>query len=102
MQECYIPEESRSIHHLNAKALRIVDLKTLDTQALLNSANSALDFVQKRPKFFATIFFVDFLSKLRMLRTAWITLRGPTKIEPFFILHIPAYMNQSPDHSHYY
>lgn len=46
----------------------------------------------------------NFLSKLRILHTTcqWITLRGPTKIEPFFILHIPAYMNQSPDHSHYY
>ena len=59
MQECYIPEESRSIHHLNAKALRIVDLKTLDTQALLNSTNSALAFAQKRSNFSATIFFVE-------------------------------------------
>ena len=48
MQECYIPEESRSIHHLNAKALRIVDLKTLDTQALLGPANLTLIFNEKR------------------------------------------------------
>ena len=44
MRECYIPVEPRPIRHPNAKALRIVDLKTLDTEALLGPAN----FNQKR------------------------------------------------------
>lgn len=47
--------ESSSIHYLKTKlcvgctkGFEIVDLETLDTQALLDPADTTLDFVQKR------------------------------------------------------
>lgn len=55
MQEFYIPTESSSVHFLKSKlcvgctkGFEIVDLETLDTQGLLDPADSSLDFVQKR------------------------------------------------------
>ncbi|PWN37923.1 CNH-domain-containing protein [Meira miltonrushii] len=54
-KEFYIPTESSSIHFLKTKlcvgctkGFEIVDLETLDTQGLLDPADSNLDFVQKR------------------------------------------------------
>ena len=54
-KEFYIPTESSSIHFLKSrlcigctKGFEIVDLETLDTQGLLDPADSSLDFVQKR------------------------------------------------------
>lgn len=54
-QEFYIPVESSSIHYLKTKlcvgctkGFEIVDLETLDTQALLDPSDSSLEFVQKR------------------------------------------------------
>ncbi|KAG9019185.1 RHO1 GDP-GTP exchange protein 2 [Tulasnella sp. 427] len=54
-KEFYIPTESSSIHFLKTKlcvgctkGFEIVDLETLDTQGLLDPADPALDFVQKR------------------------------------------------------
>ncbi|KAH8116525.1 CNH-domain-containing protein [Phellopilus nigrolimitatus] len=54
-REFYIPVESSSIHYLKTKlcvgctkGFEIVDLETLDTQALLDPSDSSLDFVQKR------------------------------------------------------
>lgn len=54
-QEFYIPTESSSVHFLKSKlcvgctkGFEIVDLETLDTQGLLDPADSSLDFVQKR------------------------------------------------------
>lgn len=51
----YIPTESSSVHFLKSKlcvgctkGFEIVDLDTLDTQGLLDPADSSLDFVQKR------------------------------------------------------
>jgi hypothetical protein len=55
-KEFYIPTESSSVHFLKSKlcvgctkGFEIVDLDTLDTQGLLDPADSSLDFVQKRP-----------------------------------------------------
>ena len=55
VQEFYIPVESSSIHYLKTKlcvgctkGFEIVDLDTLDTQALLDPSDASLDFVQKR------------------------------------------------------
>lgn len=55
VQEFYIPTESSSVHFLKSKlcvgctkGFEIVDLETLDTQGLLDPADSSLDFVQKR------------------------------------------------------
>ena len=54
-QEFYIPTESSSIHFLRSKlcvgctkGFEIVDLETLDTQGLLDPADTSLDFVVKR------------------------------------------------------
>ncbi|GAA6046552.1 hypothetical protein JCM3770_006205 [Rhodotorula araucariae] len=54
-KEFYIPTESSSVHFLKSKlcvgctkGFEIVDLDTLDTQGLLDPADSSLDFVQKR------------------------------------------------------
>lgn len=54
-KEFYIPTESSSIHFLKSKlcvgctkGFEIVDLETLDTQGLLDPADSSLDFVQRR------------------------------------------------------
>ncbi|PAV20204.1 CNH-domain-containing [Pyrrhoderma noxium] len=54
-REFYIPVESSSIHYLKTKlcvgctkGFEIVDLETLDTQALLDPSDVSLDFVQKR------------------------------------------------------
>ncbi|KAK0548821.1 RHO1 GDP-GTP exchange protein 2 [Tilletia horrida] len=54
-KEFYIPTESSSIHFLKTKlcvgctkGFEIVDLETLDTQGLLDPADSSLDFVQRR------------------------------------------------------
>ncbi|EJD07321.1 CNH-domain-containing protein [Fomitiporia mediterranea MF3/22] len=54
-REFYIPVESSSIHYLKTKlcvgctkGFEIVDLETLDTQALLDPSDGSLDFVQKR------------------------------------------------------
>ncbi|KDE03554.1 hypothetical protein MVLG_05982 [Microbotryum lychnidis-dioicae p1A1 Lamole] len=54
-KEFYIPNESSSVHFLKSKlcvgctkGFEIVDLETLDTQGLLDPADSSLDFVQKR------------------------------------------------------
>ncbi|KAE8254194.1 hypothetical protein A4X13_0g3505 [Tilletia indica] len=54
-KEFYIPTESSSIHFLRTKlcvgctkGFEIVDLETLDTQGLLDPADSSLDFVQRR------------------------------------------------------
>ncbi|TDL23883.1 CNH-domain-containing protein [Rickenella mellea] len=54
-REFYIPVESSSIHYLKTKlcvgctkGFEIVDLETLDTQALLDPSDTSLDFVQKR------------------------------------------------------
>ena len=54
-QEFYIPTESSSVHFLKSKlcvgctkGFEIVDLETLDTQGLLDPADSSLDFIQKR------------------------------------------------------
>lgn len=54
-QEFYIPTESSSVHFLKSKlcvgctkGFEIVDLESLDTQGLLDPADSSLDFVQKR------------------------------------------------------
>ena len=54
-KEFYIPTESSSIHFLKTKlcvgctkGFEIVDLETLDTQGLLDPADSNLDFVQKK------------------------------------------------------
>ncbi|KAL5531399.1 hypothetical protein ACEPAG_4276 [Sanghuangporus baumii] len=54
-REFYIPVESSSIHYLKTKlcvgctkGFEIVDLETLDTQALLDPSDSSLEFVQKR------------------------------------------------------
>ncbi|GAA5891836.1 hypothetical protein JCM8208_002907 [Rhodotorula glutinis] len=54
-KEFYIPTESSSVHFLKSKlcvgctkGFEIVDLETLDTQGLLDPADSSLDFVQKR------------------------------------------------------
>ncbi|KZS94658.1 RhoGEF Rgf2, partial [Sistotremastrum niveocremeum HHB9708] len=54
-KEFYIPVESTSIHYLKTKlcvgctkGFEIVDLETLDTQGLLDPADTSLDFVQKR------------------------------------------------------
>jgi RHO1 GDP-GTP exchange protein 1/2 len=55
LQEFYIPFESTSIHFLKTrlcigcnKGFQIVDLKTLDTQGLLDPADESLEFVHKR------------------------------------------------------
>jgi RHO1 GDP-GTP exchange protein 1/2 len=54
-QEFYINSESNSVHFLKSriclgctKGFEIVDLESLDTQGLLDPADSSLDFVQKR------------------------------------------------------
>lgn len=54
-KEFYIPTESSSIHFLKSKlcigttkGFEIVDLETLDTQGLLDPADTSLDFVQRR------------------------------------------------------
>jgi len=54
-KEFYIPTESSSVHFLKSKlcvgctkGFEIVDLETLDTQGLLDPADSSLDFVQRR------------------------------------------------------
>lgn len=54
-KEFYIPTESSSIHFLKSKlcvgctkGFEIVDLETLDTQGLLDPADSNLDFVQRK------------------------------------------------------
>lgn len=54
-QEFYIPVESSSIYYLKtklcvgcAKGFEIVDLETLDTQALLDPSDASLDFVRKK------------------------------------------------------
>ncbi|KAJ1306998.1 hypothetical protein OPQ81_007978 [Rhizoctonia solani] len=54
-KEFYIPNESHSIHFLKTKlcvacttGFEIVDLETLDTQALLDPVDVSLDFVQRR------------------------------------------------------
>ncbi|EMD39301.1 hypothetical protein CERSUDRAFT_104516 [Gelatoporia subvermispora B] len=54
-KEFYIPVQSSSIHFLKTKlcvgctnGFEIVDLETLDTQGLLDPADSSLDFVRKR------------------------------------------------------
>ncbi|CAE6475401.1 unnamed protein product [Rhizoctonia solani] len=54
-KEFYIPNESLSIHFLKTKlcvacttGFEIVDLETLDTQALLDPVDVSLDFVQRR------------------------------------------------------
>ncbi|GAA95551.1 uncharacterized protein L969DRAFT_92682 [Mixia osmundae IAM 14324] len=54
-KEFYIPTESSSIYFLKSKlcvgtskGFEIVDLETLDTQGLLDPADSSLDFVSKR------------------------------------------------------
>lgn len=54
-KEFYIPTESTSVHFLKSKlcvgctkGFEIVDLKTLETQGLLDPADSSLDFVQRR------------------------------------------------------
>ncbi|KAI5120261.1 hypothetical protein M0805_004597 [Coniferiporia weirii] len=54
-REFYIPVESSSIHYLKTKlcvgctkGFEIVDLETLDTQALLDPKDNSLNFVQKR------------------------------------------------------
>ncbi|TDL23885.1 CNH-domain-containing protein [Rickenella mellea] len=54
-KEFYIPVESSSIHYLKTKlcvgctkGFEIVDLETLDTQALLDPSDISLDFVHKR------------------------------------------------------
>ena len=55
LQEFYIPTESSSIHFLRSKlcvgctkGFEIVDLETLDTQGLLDPADTSLDFIVKR------------------------------------------------------
>lgn len=54
-QEFYIPAESSSIHFLRsklcvgcAKGFEIVSLETLETQPLLDPADTSLDFIQRR------------------------------------------------------
>ncbi|EPQ31465.1 uncharacterized protein PFL1_00800 [Pseudozyma flocculosa PF-1] len=54
-KEFYIPTESSSIHFLKSKlcvgctkGFEIVDLETLDTQGLLDPADSSLDFVHRK------------------------------------------------------
>lgn len=54
-KEFYIPVQSSSIHFLKTKlcvgctnGFEIVDLETLDTQGLLDPADTSLDFVRKR------------------------------------------------------
>jgi len=54
-QEFYIPTESTSIHFLKsklcvgcAKGFEVVDLQTLETQSLLDQADTSLDFVQRK------------------------------------------------------
>lgn len=54
-QEFYIPAESSSIHFLKnklcvgcAKGFEVVSLETLETQSLLDQADTSLDFVQRR------------------------------------------------------
>lgn len=54
-KEFYIPTESSSIHFLKSKlcigttkGFEVVDLETLDTQGLLDPADTSLDFVQRR------------------------------------------------------
>lgn len=54
-QEFYIPMESNSIHFLRsklcvggAKGFEIVSLETLETQSLLDQADTSLDFVVRR------------------------------------------------------
>ncbi|WFD35870.1 RHO1 GDP-GTP exchange protein 2 [Malassezia cuniculi] len=54
-KEFYIPNESSSIHFLKSKlcigctkGFEVVDLETLDTQGLLDPADSSLEFVQRR------------------------------------------------------
>ena len=54
-KEFYIPMESNSIHFLRsklcvggAKGFEIVSLETLETQSLLDQADTSLDFVVKR------------------------------------------------------
>ncbi|CAO1617455.1 unnamed protein product [Parajaminaea phylloscopi] len=54
-KEFYIPTESSSIHFLKTKlcvgctkGFEIVDLETLDTQGLLDPADSSLDFVHRK------------------------------------------------------
>lgn len=55
MQEFYIPTESSSIHFLKsklcvgcAKGFEVVSLETLETQSLLDPADTSLDFIQRR------------------------------------------------------
>ena len=55
MQEFYIPAESSSIHFLKsklcvgcAKGFEVVSLETLETQSLLDQADTSLDFVQRK------------------------------------------------------
>jgi hypothetical protein len=54
-KQFYLPSSADSIHFLKSKlcvgcvkGFEIVDLETLDTQGLLDPADSSLDFVQKR------------------------------------------------------
>ena len=54
-QEFYIPAESSSIHFLKnklcvgcAKGFEVVSLETLETQSLLDQADTSLDFVQRK------------------------------------------------------
>ncbi|KAF3940607.1 hypothetical protein ABW19_dt0209478 [Dactylella cylindrospora] len=54
-KEFYIPSEASSIHFLKsklcvgcAKGFEVVSLETLDTQSLLDPADTSLDFVQRR------------------------------------------------------
>ncbi|KAF3917047.1 hypothetical protein ABW21_db0208163 [Orbilia brochopaga] len=54
-KEFYIPSEASSIHFLKsklcvgcAKGFEVVSLETLDTQTLLDPADTSLDFVQRR------------------------------------------------------
>jgi hypothetical protein len=55
LQEFYIPTESTSIHFLKsklcvgcAKGFEVVSLETLETQSLLDPADTSLDFIQRR------------------------------------------------------
>jgi hypothetical protein len=55
IKELYIPAESSSIHFLKsklcvgcAKGFEVVSLETLETQSLLDQADTSLDFVQRK------------------------------------------------------
>lgn len=54
-KECYIPAESTSVHFLRtklcvacAKGFEVVSLETLETQPLLDQADTSLDFVARK------------------------------------------------------